>query len=62
MKHKLAAWLMRKLPPIFAYHGAIQVACVATTGKYGSTVVSELSAMDAVQRFAQHHKMPGHGR
>ncbi len=55
MKHKLVAWIMRKLPPIFAYHGAIEVVCIATTGEWSHQIVPDLSAMDAVKRFSDFH-------
>ncbi len=60
MKEKFAAWLMRRMP-MFAYYGAIHVVAVATTGKYGSTIVSQLRAMEAIGRFARAQGWPGHG-
>ena len=42
------AWM---LPKKVVYFAAIRLIAYATTGKYGSTVVPELGAMDAVKRY-----------
>lgn len=42
------AWLA---PRRLAYWCAIRVVASATTGRYGDTVVPELKAMDAIQRW-----------
>lgn len=42
------AWLV---PRRLAYWCAIRVMANATTGQYGDTVVPELRAMDALQRW-----------
>ncbi len=39
------------LPKRVVYFAAIRLIAYATTGKYGSTVVPELGAMDAVGRY-----------
>jgi hypothetical protein len=39
------------LPRRLAYWAAIRVIANATTGQYGSTVVPELTAMDALKRW-----------
>lgn len=50
------------LPIKLIYMCAIKVIADATTGKYGSTEVSTLTAMDAVARFARIHAIRGHGK
>jgi len=40
-----------RLPPKFVMWCYIRVVAYATTGKYGNTVVPELSAMDALKRW-----------
>jgi len=42
------AWL---LPHQVVYFAAIRVCAAATTGKWSSQVVPELTAMDAIQRW-----------
>ena len=42
------AWM---LPKKIAYWCAIRVMAHATTGDYGSTIVPELNAMDALKRW-----------
>ena len=42
------AW---KLPDRVVYHAAIRLTAYATVGRYSTTVVPELSAMDAVGRW-----------
>jgi hypothetical protein len=44
---KLAWWMPRKL----AYWCAVRVISYGTVGKYGSTIVPELKAMDALKRW-----------
>jgi len=51
MKEKLQmklAWLM---PKWLVYFCAIRVVAFATMGQYSSTIVSKLSAMDAIERW-----------
>jgi hypothetical protein len=51
MESKFYQWLAFKLPRRLVYWCAIRLIAFATTGKYGSTVVPELTAMDALQRY-----------
>ena len=44
-------FLVKILPKKLMYFSYIDVVAYATTGKYSSTVVPELSAMDAVKRY-----------
>ena len=55
MSIKLYQKLVRHLPARLRYIAAIDVLAHATTGKYGKTVVHDLSAMDAIKRFADDH-------
>lgn len=44
-------WSVWKLPRKVVMWSYIRVAAHATTGKYGNTIVPELSMMDALQRW-----------
>ena len=44
-------WLVAKLPTKIIYFCFMHVMVYSTTGKYGDTVVPELSGMDAIKRF-----------
>lgn len=50
---KLWMWLAWKLPRGLAYWCAVRVISRATTGKYSSQIVPELSAMDALKRWGE---------
>jgi hypothetical protein len=44
-------WLAWKLPRPLVYWAAIRLLAHATTGRYGSTIALELTAMDALRRW-----------
>ena len=44
-------WLVGLLPKKLIYFCFMHVMAYATTGKYGQTVVPELSGMDAAKRY-----------
>jgi len=44
-------WLARKVPWKLAYFVAVRVVAFASTGKYGTTVVPNLSAIESIKRF-----------
>lgn len=44
-------WLVWKLPDKICYFAFIRVVAFATTGKYGSTEVPKITAMDALKRW-----------
>ncbi len=48
---RLMFWLSGKLPRSLVYFCAIRVAAHATTGYYSSSVVPELPAMEALERW-----------
>lgn len=50
-KDTIAMKIAYALPNRIAYWAAIRVIAHATTGNYSSTVVPELTAMDALKRF-----------
>lgn len=50
-KEKFTAYLVYKLPRYLVMWCAIRVIAYASSGKYGSTIVPELSAMDAIKRW-----------
>ena len=49
---KALLWLVWHLPRKIAYWSYIRVGAHATTGKYGDTIVPEITMMDALQRWA----------
>lgn len=50
-KDKLQMWLAWRLPKWLVKWAAVRLMVHATTGEYGSTVVTELTAMDALKRW-----------
>ncbi len=53
-------WLAHRLPVKIRCFCFIDVMAHSTTGKYGNTIVPELTGMEAVRRFAHDNGMPGH--
>ena len=51
MKDKFFLWLAWKVPKKLVYFCAVRLIASATTGKYSNTVVPELTATDAVDRW-----------
>jgi len=47
----LMQWLSYHLPRKFIYFAAIRLIANATTGRYSSQIVPELTAMDAIKRW-----------
>lgn len=45
-------WLVRHLPVKLIYFCFMHIMVYSTTGKYGDTIVPELSGMDAVDRYS----------
>lgn len=48
---KLYMWLTRRIPRKFLYWIALRIGAIVTTGKYGNTIVSELTFMEALDRI-----------
>lgn len=48
---KFWTWLAYRMPRKLVYWCAIRLMAHATCGKYGTTIVPELSAMDALDRW-----------
>lgn len=59
MSAKFYQKLMKYLPAKLKYFAAIDVVAYATCGKYGSTVVPDLSAMDAIGRYGKDKRIEG---
>jgi len=53
IKEKLLVWLAYKTPRKLAYWCAVRVLANATTGKYSNTVVGDLDALKALQRWEE---------
>ena len=45
-------WVVSRLPKKMVYFCFMHVMAHATTGKYSSTVVPELTGMDAIDRYS----------
>lgn len=55
---KFFYWLVRHLVPNkVIYFCSMHVIAHSTTGKYGNTVVPSLTAMEAIKRFSEDHKI-----
>lgn len=54
---KIYYLLIKIMPKKLQYLTAMNVIAYATTGEYSSTIIPELSAMDAVRRFERDHKI-----
>jgi len=50
-------WLVDKLPKKVIYFCFMHVMVYVTTGKYGNTIVPELSGMDAIKRYGDDHNI-----
>ncbi len=48
---KVVIWIAFHLPRSLVYWATIRLIGYATTGKYSNTIVPELGAMDALQRW-----------
>ena len=48
-------WLVRRLPKKLVYFCFMHVLAYNTSGKYGTTVISELTAMDAIDRYGKYN-------
>jgi len=44
-------WFVRKIPKKMVYFCFMHVMAYSTTGKYRSSIVPELSGMDAIERY-----------
>lgn len=58
-RDKLSHWTARHLPKRLVMWCFIVVTSHATTGKYGKTVVPDLSAMDALDRYSRDNNLYG---
>ena len=53
MKERITRWVAWHLPRDIVYWAAIRLLVNATTGLYSSTLVPQLSAMDALTRWRE---------
>lgn len=51
MRHRLASMIARMLPNKIKFYVGVYIVADATSGKYSKTVVPELTAMEALDRF-----------
>jgi hypothetical protein len=57
IKVKIWYWVVRHLPHKLLYFCYMWVVSYATTGKYSSTVVTELTVMDAINRYSNDYNV-----
>jgi len=50
---KFWQWLAQRLPKRLVYSASIRLISHATTGKYGNTVVPQLTAVEALERWGK---------
>lgn len=50
-REKVWMWIAWKLPKTLVMFASVRMIAHATQGKYGTTIVPELSAMDALKRW-----------
>lgn len=50
-REKFLLWLTRRIPRKFLYWIAIRIGAIVTSGKYGDTIVPELTFMEALKRI-----------
>ena len=62
MRDRIASRIADLLPARVVYFATIRLIAFATGGRYGATLVPDLAAMEAVQRWGKDHGMPGHGK
>ena len=53
MVNRFYSWLSFRLPRKLVYFCAVRLFAEVTTGKYSSTVVPELTVIDALKRFGR---------
>ena len=54
---KLYYWLIKIMPNKLKYLTTMNIITYATSGEYSSTIIPELSAIDAVRRFADDYNI-----
>jgi hypothetical protein len=56
-KENLEREMIKRVPARIVYLAGVRILAEATTGQYSSTVVPDLTAMAALQRFSEIHKL-----
>lgn len=51
LRERLWLWFIHRLPKKIIYWCAVRLGAHATTGKYGNTIVPNLTFMDALKRW-----------
>jgi len=60
MRERFYCWLAWYLPRGLARCAFIRVAASGTVGKYGDTIVSELTCLQALERWSYNEQDAGH--
>ncbi len=58
-RNRVASWIAWRLPRRVVGWCAVRVAAHATTGEYSDTIVPDLTALDAIQRWEEAAYQPG---
>jgi len=56
-KERMLRWIAWHLPKALVMWCYFRVVGYATSDKYGDTIVPEITAMEAIGRFSQDHKL-----
>lgn len=54
---KMVIWLAHHLPKQLKMRVYFDILAHATTGKYGKTIVPEITAMDAIDRYCKDYNL-----
>ena len=54
---KVLIWLARRLPKQLKMRVYFDILAHSTTGKYGNTIVPEITAMDAIDRYCKDFRL-----
>ncbi len=46
-------WIVKRIPKKIKYFCFMHIMAYSTTGKYGDTIVPELTGMDAIDRYGE---------
>ena len=56
-REKFEIWLAHRLPKRLAMRVYFDILAHATTGKYGDTVVPDITAMEAIDRYCKDNNL-----
>ena len=56
-KENAIIWIARRLPKQLKMRVYFDILAHATTGKYGKTIVTEITAMEAIDRYCEDNEL-----